>query len=98
MEHAQHFHSHAFRLGTLENGIANALHPGTHVIHSHDLGGAGGWLGGLAGGTGLGKAYAHKSEENIQQSDGFFHTANLDAASTIPRTVRAAREKWLLKS
>ncbi|HVG91036.1 MAG TPA: hypothetical protein VNB54_06050, partial [Alphaproteobacteria bacterium] len=44
-----------------------------------------GWLGGLAGGAGLRKPYAHKSsEENIQQSDGFFHTANLDCCKYNP--------------
>ncbi len=63
-EYAQHFHSHGFRLGTLKNRIANSLHPRTHVVHLHNLRWCGIFLGGQAGGAGLGMAQTKKNEEN----------------------------------
>jgi hypothetical protein len=97
-ENAQHHHAHGFRLGALENGITHALHPRTHVFHLHDWGRSGFLLGGWAGGKGLGMAQAQKDEENVQQTNGFFHTANLKSCK-YNRTYRlTALEKWLLKS
>jgi hypothetical protein len=48
----------------------------------------------LAGGWSLGMAQAQKDkdEKNVQQPNGFFHTASLNVANTIVRTAFRRRK------